>query len=144
MLIYPFYSELLRQLVAISETLLGADGQLVRAHFKLSTIYADAQKTVEKYRIQESRRRSQGKTSSVREGCTVQRARVRKAQSIHAMVGCPHGDCRIAHSLPIISTGMNVRSFENGLGLPAAQSLRLKIIPETKTYDSAQGYQKAR
>jgi hypothetical protein len=47
MLICPSYSELLRQLVAISETLLGADGQLARAYYKLSTIYADAQKTVE-------------------------------------------------------------------------------------------------
>jgi hypothetical protein len=60
------------------------------------------------------------------------------------MVGGPHGDCRIAHSLLTISTRTNVRPFENGLGLPAAQSLRLKIIPETKTYDSAQGYQEVR
>lgn len=31
MLIYPSYSELFRQLVAISETLLGANGQLVKS-----------------------------------------------------------------------------------------------------------------
>jgi len=31
MLIYPSYSELLRRLVVISKTLLGADGQLARA-----------------------------------------------------------------------------------------------------------------
>jgi hypothetical protein len=47
MLIYPSYSELLRQLVAISETSLGADGQLARAYCKLSTIHADAPKTAE-------------------------------------------------------------------------------------------------
>jgi hypothetical protein len=65
MLIYPPYSEPLQQLVSISETISGADGQLARAYYKLSTIYADAQKTVESTEFKRAVEGSQGKTSSV-------------------------------------------------------------------------------
>jgi hypothetical protein len=49
-----YFSDLLTQLVAISETLPGADGQLARAYYKLSLICADTQRTgeSEKYKDQ--------------------------------------------------------------------------------------------
>jgi hypothetical protein len=42
-----YASGLLMQLVAISETLPGADGQLARAYYKLSIICEDTQRTDE-------------------------------------------------------------------------------------------------
>ena len=49
-----YVSELLMQLVAISETLPGAEGQLARAYYKLSVIYDDMERPDEskKYREQ--------------------------------------------------------------------------------------------
>jgi hypothetical protein len=49
-----YVSELLMQLVAISETLPGAEGQLARAYYKLSVICDDTQRPGEskKYREQ--------------------------------------------------------------------------------------------
>lgn len=54
------FSDLLTQLVAISETLPGADGQLARAYYKLSIISTDTQRTgeSEKYKEQALRVRA--------------------------------------------------------------------------------------
>ena len=48
-----FSSDILTQLVAISETLPGAEGQLARAYYKLSIICADTERTSESNKFEE-------------------------------------------------------------------------------------------